>query len=142
MHGGQSNIQSLGGRLVYLDFIEYELNNGRDLTVRGRLRKTWVMRVLRSPRGATEIKRLAAIISLVAVFFLPLHFHSLTAPAKVAKECACVQGTRTVVGLAPAPPTVIPVFAFQPIAFAADVKYERLSVSITSIRAPPVLAAV
>jgi hypothetical protein len=100
------------------------------------------MRVLRSPDGATEIKRLAAIVALVAVFFLPLHFHALTATAKVAKECACVQGTRTVASLAPAPLSVIPVFAFQPIAFAADVKYERLSVSVTSIRAPPALAVI
>jgi hypothetical protein len=95
------------------------------------------MRVLRSPGGATEIKRLAAIVSLVAVFFLPLHFHSLTAPPKVTKECACFQGTRTVVGLAPAPPSSVPVFTFQPVPLAADEKYERLSVSFASIRAPP-----
>jgi hypothetical protein len=95
------------------------------------------MQVFRSPADRTGFKRLAALVALVAVFFLPLHFHSLTAPAKVAKECACVQGTRTVMGLAPAPPSVIPVFAFQPIAFAADVKYERLAVSFASIRAPP-----
>jgi hypothetical protein len=97
------------------------------------------MRVFGSTAG-TEIKRLSALVLLAAIFFLPLHFHSLTAPAKVAKECACLQGTRTVVNLAPPPPTVIPVLEFQPMAFVAGERYERLSVSVSSIRAPPVLA--
>jgi hypothetical protein len=95
------------------------------------------MRVLRFPMGGTELKRLAALVSLLGVFFLPLHFHSLTAPAKLAKECACVQGTRTVASLAPAPSPLNPVFEFQPIALAAGEKCERISVSTTCIRAPP-----
>jgi hypothetical protein len=90
--------------------------------------------------GATEIKHLAALVSLVAVFCLPLHFHSATASAKVAKECACVQGTRTVVALAPPPPTVIPSIEIQSLAFTAGEKYESLAVSFSSIRAPPALA--
>jgi hypothetical protein len=114
----------------------------QDLTARGRWRKSCAMPVLRWPGGVTEIRRLAALVALVAVFFLPLHFHSLTKSAKVATECACAQGTRTVASLAPAPPTVIAVLEIQPLLFTAGAKYQRLSVSLSSIRAPPVLAVI
>ncbi|MGH7931167.1 MAG: hypothetical protein ACREQV_25630 [Candidatus Binatia bacterium] len=98
------------------------------------------MQVTHSPMGGAGLKRLAALVSLIAVFFLPLHFHSLTATAKVAKECACSQGTRTTLSLADPPPSIVPVLEFQSVAFTAGQKYDRLSVSITSIRAPPALA--
>ena len=99
------------------------------------------MQVIGSPIGGAGLKRLAAVVSLIAVFFLPLHFHSLTVTAKVARECACLQGTRTTLSLADSPPSIIPVLEFQPVAFAVGQKYERLSVSFSSIRAPPVPAA-
>lgn len=98
------------------------------------------MRIFRSAVGGANAKRLAAVVSLLAVFFLPFHFHSLTATAKVAKECACQHGTRLNASPVPAPPSVIPVFDFQFVTFAADEEWGRLSISSSSIRAPPALA--
>ena len=98
------------------------------------------MRLSRSMARLANAKRLAALVSLLAVFFLPLHFHSLTATAKVAKECACQHGTRPEAGPATAPPTVIPVFDFQLFRFLADEESGRFSIAATSIRAPPALA--
>ncbi len=92
------------------------------------------------PIGATDLKRLAALVSLLGVFFLPLHFHALTASPKLVKECACLQGARTVASLAPASAIFSPVIEFQPITFAAGEKNERFSHSTFCIRAPPVLA--
>jgi hypothetical protein len=90
--------------------------------------------------GGAGLKRLAAVVSLIAVFFLPLHFHPLTVTAKVARECACLQGTRTTLSLADSLPGIVPVLEFQPVALAVGQKYERLFLSITSIRAPPAVA--
>ena len=98
------------------------------------------MRLSRPTAGGAKAKRLAAVVSLLAIFLLPLHFHSLTASVKVAKECACMQGAHTKAGLAPASPSVIPVFDFQLFTFLADEESGRLSISSSSIRAPPALA--
>jgi len=98
------------------------------------------MRLSRSTARLANAMRLAAVVSLLAVFFLPFHFHSLTATAKVAKECACQHGTRLEAGPAPAPPSVIPVFDFQLVTFVADEESGRLSISSNPIRAPPALA--
>jgi hypothetical protein len=98
------------------------------------------MRILRSPDGATELKRVAALVALLGVLFLPLHFHSLIASPKLGKECVCMQGSRTVAALAPAPVVPTPVLNFQTLAFATGEKYERFSASTVCIRAPPVIA--
>lgn len=98
------------------------------------------MRVFRWPTSAVEVKRLAALVLVVCVFFLPLHFHSVTGSPKVAKECACLQGSRTQAHLAQAPVLLTPPIEFQPIAFAADEAYESLSIPVVFARAPPVLA--
>ncbi len=98
------------------------------------------MRVFRWPTSAVEVKRLAALVLLVCIFFLPLHFHSLTASPKVAKECACLQGSRTLASLAQEPVILTPALEFQPIAFGAGENYESLSVPVVCARAPPVLA--
>ena len=84
-------------------------------------------------------RRLAAVVLLLAVFFLPLHFHSLTLAAQVTKECSCYQGGRTQVGLAPASVDWTP--AFQP---TFIVVYEPqilswLSIAAHTIRAPPAI---
>jgi hypothetical protein len=90
--------------------------------------------------GRAKANRFAALASLLAIFLLPLHFHSLAAPAKIAKECACLYGARLEAGPAPAPPSVIPDFDFQLFTFVADEESGRLSASSSSIRAPPALS--
>ena len=55
-------------------------------------------------RKALKIRHLLSVATLVFIFFLPLHFHlSLTTP--IAKECSCLQGTRTQLALGGSVPT-------------------------------------
>ena len=61
--------------------------------------------------------RLVSAALLLFVFFLPLHFH-FPSGAKVAKECACVQGTRTQLALVASSTACAPIIAIQPV-FAA-----------------------
>ena len=74
---------------------------------------------------------------LVALFFLPLHFHPFTPAAQLTKECSCYHGLRTQAGLAPAQADWTPafhaslVFAYEPQVFG------WFSVDSHAIRAPP-----
>ncbi len=55
-------------------------------------------------------RRLIGAILLAFLVFLPLHYHAFTPTAQVAKECACVHGTRTQLLLYADLPIVAPVF--------------------------------
>lgn len=81
--------------------------------------------------------RLAAFVLLLAVFFLPLHFHFAIATPQISKECSCVYGSRTQIGLTPASSDWTP--TFQP---SLVVAYEPqvpgcFSIRSQSARAPP-----
>jgi hypothetical protein len=106
------------------------------LTVRGRLRKTWGMRVLRLA-GAGEIKRLAAVIPLLAVFFLPLHFHSPVATGQIEKECSCLHGTRTLADFVPVAPIEQPVLLVQRVFSGPEQVFGFSSPVVHPTRAPP-----
>jgi len=54
--------------------------------------------------------RLIGAVLLAFLVFLPLHYHAFTPTAQVAKECACVHGTRTQLLLHADLPIVEPVF--------------------------------
>jgi hypothetical protein len=61
------------------------------------------------PKTRSPQHRLSIILAL-AVFFLPLHFHVTSAIAsQVTKECSCLHGTRTQLGMAAevSPPTLL-----------------------------------
>jgi hypothetical protein len=89
--------------------------------------------------SAPQRFRLVSLLLFLTVFFLPLHFHPIAATAHVAKECSCVHGTRTEMGMAPAQvdwtPPIRQVFqeSFKPKLLSS------LIVSLQSIRAPPTL---
>ena len=46
-------------------------------------------------------RRLVGVCLFLAMVFLPLHTHALAENPKVTKECSCLHGTRTEVGLVP-----------------------------------------
>jgi len=100
------------------------------------------MWVVCSATGGTGLKRLAAVVSLIAVFFLPLHFHSLTAPAKIVKECACAQGTRTKLAPIAPPPTHVPIISARPIIVRTSTPRSVEWPSFVSVRAPPATLSV
>lgn len=56
------------------------------------------------------VRRLIGAVLLVFLVFLPLHYHAATPTAQVAKECACVHGTRTQLALQADSPVVAPTF--------------------------------
>jgi hypothetical protein len=95
------------------------------------------MRVFGFAAGLTGIKRFAALFALLALVCLPFHFHSLTAPAQIAKECACAHGTRAELGLPSPPAEIAPVIAIESLVPRVDTDDERLALSVRSIRAPP-----
>jgi len=82
--------------------------------------------------------RLVSLVLFLTVFFLPLHFHPVAATAHMTKECSCIHGARTEMGMAPVQvdwtPPIREVFhkSFQPQLWSGVV------ISFQSIRAPPV----
>ena len=95
------------------------------------------MRLSRSTARLANAKRLAAVVSLLAVFFLPFHSHAKLGTAQVSKECVCVHGSRSEMGAPPASISPAPLFieffheSLEPLLLS----YETLS--FRSIRAPP-----
>ena len=65
--------------------------------------------------SASRRRRLVGLLLFLTVFFLPLHFHSLTVTAQVAKECGCLYGSRTQAGLTIAHSNPLPVLIWQPV---------------------------
>jgi hypothetical protein len=93
------------------------------------------MRLSRSTVGGA--KALAALVLLVAVFFLPFHSHANLGTARVSKECACVHGSRSEMGAPPAAISAAPLFIeffhefLEPLILSYEIPNCR------SIRAPP-----
>jgi hypothetical protein len=79
------------------------------------------------------------LVLFLTVFFLPLHFHPITATAHVTKECSCIHGARTAMGMAPVQvdwtPPIRQVF-FEPLELQLS---SGLITTLQLIRAPPAL---
>jgi hypothetical protein len=92
-----------------------------------------------SKASAPRRVRLLSLLLFLTVFFLPLHFHPLAVTAHITKECSCIHGARTEMGMAP-----VQVDWTPPI---QQVSYEPLELQLPSglvntlqlIRAPPAL---
>jgi hypothetical protein len=81
-------------------------------------------------------RRLIGTGLLLFVFFLPLHSH-LSAPAQVTKECSCVHGTRTQMGLAPVQISAAAPLNIEFITTVEPRLYAWRAVTRQAIRAPP-----
>ena len=86
-------------------------------------------------------QHLIAAFLLLAVFFLPLHFHSFTPAAQVSKECSCYHGGRTQAGLAPAPTDWTPTFQLSSVVVYELQVFGWHSFDSYAIRAPPSIAS-
>jgi len=62
-------------------------------------------------RTANDLRRVACAITLLFLFFLPLHVHFSLSP-QLSNQCSCVQGARTQFVVADKAPTVVPVPQF------------------------------
>jgi hypothetical protein len=89
--------------------------------------------------NARRCLRLVSLLLFLTIFFLPLHFHPVAATAHLTKECSCIHGTRTEMGMVSAQvdwaPPIGQIFqeSFKPDFFLS------LVASLQSIRAPPAL---
>jgi hypothetical protein len=83
------------------------------------------------------ICRLTALISLIAIFSLPLHSHANFGKAQVTKECACVHGNRSEMAAPPAPVSPTPEFFEYSLASCELPVLSRDTLRCQSIRAPP-----
>ena len=82
--------------------------------------------------------RWLSVFLLLTVFFLPLHFHAVSAAAsQVTKECSCLHGSRTHAGLTSAPSHCVPLIAVSEVELAAQDDFGSHSIRIPSSRAPP-----
>jgi hypothetical protein len=96
----------------------------------------------RSGSAAVQQRRTVVVsfLLLLSVFFLPLHYHPLGAAAQITKDCACIHGTRTELGLTSASADFTPVLAFLPVTGEIQDSSGYLLVQSGHIRAPPVAA--
>ena len=79
-----------------------------------------------------------SFLLLVSVFFLPLHYHTVGTAAQITKDCSCVHGTRTEVGLTSASADSTLVFTAFPLAGDIQDPTGYLLTASGHIRAPPV----
>jgi hypothetical protein len=90
-------------------------------------------------RTELRIRRAINLTILLFVFFLPLHFHAITAgAAQITHECSCLHGSRTQVGITAAAglwATSLSFFLHG--SFESQIASHTL-ISFQSIRAPPV----
>jgi hypothetical protein len=87
-------------------------------------------------RRSFTYKRVVSAAVLLFVFFLPLHRH-FGFSAKVAQECACLQGTRTHVAPVPAIFAWAASVAVQIIIVATNVVRSDEWLGLHHVRAPP-----
>lgn len=89
-------------------------------------------------RAGQSSRRIIGALLFLAVFFAPLHLHSASTKVEIGKECACLEGTRIQLALAPPAADCTP---YIQVAFLSAIQ-SRFSTFLTtgthSIRAPPI----
>jgi len=91
---------------------------------------TWLKRVTKP--------RWFSVCLVLAVFFLPLHFHATSAIAsQITKECICLHGSRTHANLTSAPAVGAPGIVIFAVTALTQREFDSRPVGIPSSRAPP-----
>jgi hypothetical protein len=86
--------------------------------------------------------RSIGVLLLLAVFFLPLHYHAATAvTSQISKECSCLYGSRTQINLASATAPCTSLLSLWTIALFSGNPFEGQSIRARSSRAPPSLVS-
>jgi len=94
------------------------------------------MRAEQLPAKVFQPRRWIGAIVFLALFFLPLHFHSSVA-AQVSKECSCVRGTRTQLALNADVPLVAPAPRIEVLVVAPVTTWNFHQTHSQHVRGPP-----
>jgi hypothetical protein len=87
-----------------------------------------------------QLSRWISAFLFVSVFALPLHFHAASAvTSQVTKECSCLHGTRTQLGLVALAIQSVPVLHLDLEQFFEPQCFSQILADLTTIRAPPAL---
>jgi len=83
-----------------------------------------------------------SVCLILTVFFLPLHFH-LTSPiaSQVTKECSCLQGTRTQLGIAADVPGLTSLVVLTAVIIQKELTGSKAWSDSQKVRGPPALAS-
>ena len=90
----------------------------------------------------SSIRRLIGAILLAFLVFLPLHYHAFNSTSQLTKECTCIHGTRTQLGLHADSPTVTPTFLATIFAAAYVFSWAGNWSKSQNVRAPPATLSV
>jgi hypothetical protein len=86
-----------------------------------------------------QLSRWISAIVFVSIFALPLHFHASAQTSQVTKECSCLHGTRTQLGLVAAAVQCAPILHFDLEPSLESQCFSQVVVDLAKIRAPPAL---
>jgi hypothetical protein len=86
-----------------------------------------------------KLSRWISAIVFVSIFALPLHFHASAVTSQVTKECSCLHGTRTQLGLVAAAVQCAPVLLFDLEPSLEPHCLSQVLADLSNIRAPPAL---
>jgi hypothetical protein len=86
-----------------------------------------------------QLSRWISAIVFVAIFALPLHFHASALTSQVTKECGCLHGTRTQLGLVADATQSAPALHFDLEPSLDPQCFSQIVGDLASIRAPPAL---
>jgi hypothetical protein len=96
------------------------------------------MNAERAGMSIFKLRRWVSVLLFVAVFSLPLHFHAVSAvTSQITKECNCVHGTRTQIGITAVTSQCAPTVSFN---LQESFRPQLISQAVSSfqaIRAPP-----
>jgi hypothetical protein len=86
-----------------------------------------------------QLGRWISAFLVLSVFALPLHFHASALTSQVTKECSCLHGTRTQLGLVAAAFQCAPVSHFDLEPSLEPQCFSQVVADLSHIRAPPAL---
>ena len=92
-------------------------------------------------RTANAFGRVACAVTLLFLFFLPLHVHFSLSP-QLSNQCSCLQGARAQFVVTDKAPTVVPVPQFAVLLEPQGCTWSSIASLCQYVRGPPLSVAV
>jgi len=91
-------------------------------------------------RTASTVNRILVAAILLAVFFLPLHFH-FSSSAQLTSQCSCVHGARSPLVVPDSAPAILPTNPFITLLAAQSEEWNFTAPQHPFVRGPPLSIA-